>query len=461
MQVASISRRPKTRDRPGVGHIILLVANWALLIVAILLGLAGALLSLLGTAGVTSNPVVFLLAAPAAQLVITVGIAGLAAAGIVPRRQWQLALGVGIGATVCTAAIAGVLLFRPLATPAAQSKVPAPAGVAYWNLDTGSRIAYLKVPSSAPGSGGSKGSAAATPVSPVIRVHGGPGAYAVSNERFMPLYRDLAAEGFDVYVYDQIGSGLSARLTNPAEYTLARHTADLEAIRRQIGTEQVILIADSWGATLASTYMAAHPERVARVIFTSPAVMDYSEWRDTKWQDITARLPEAQRQQISDLQSQPRFLALVLLSRLNPRAAYNVASDAELDSFFDEWTGKMLPGMVCDPARFPRADAPHGFGFWANVMSGSDASLHSRGQRAALATNRTPVLILKGECDYIQWDVAYQYRTTLPNSTVLYIPGAGHAIYYDRPDLYSQVVRAFLRDRPLPLPPYEGSTPPK
>jgi len=63
----------------------------------------------------------------------------------------------------------------------------------------------------------------------------------------------------------------------------------------------VILLGDSCGATLAASYMADNPARVARVVFTSPAVIDDSEWRDTTWQDITARLPEAQRQPIRDL----------------------------------------------------------------------------------------------------------------------------------------------------------------
>jgi len=75
---------------------------------------------------------------------------------------------------------------------------------------------------------------------------------------------------------------------------------------------------------------------------------------------------------------------------LNPPAARNPASASELDRFFDQWTGKMLPGMVCDPASYAPEAIPHGFGFWANVMSGSDASLRSRGRRAPLAANRTP-----------------------------------------------------------------------
>ena len=207
--------------------------------------------------------------------------------------------------------------------------------------------------------------------------------------------------------------------------------------------------------------MAAHPERVARVIFTSPAVIDYSEWRDREWQDITTRLPEAQRQQISAMQSQPRFMALVLLSRLNPRAAYNLSSDGELDSFFRRVGREDAPGEAGDPADYPPEEAPHGFGFWANVMSGSDASLHSRGPTRRSRREPHARAYPEGRVRSYWADVAYQYKTTLPNSTLLRDPHAGHAIYYDRPDLCSEAVRAFLLDRPFPLQPYEGSEPPQ
>jgi pimeloyl-ACP methyl ester carboxylesterase len=42
------------------------------------------------------------------------------------------------------------------------------------------------------------------------------------------------------------------------------------------------------------------------------------------------------------------------------------------------------------------------------------------------------------------------------NPTLLYFPRVGHAIYQDRPDIYTQAVKSFLLDRPLLLQPWEG-----
>lgn len=145
--------------------------------------------------------------------------------------------------------------------------MPLPPQGGYWELPTGSRIAYLRLPAVGP--------AQATPI---IRLHGGPGGYAVTNQRAVAFFGHLAQDGYDVYLYDQIGSGLSARLDDPREYTLTRSVANLEAIRQAIGADQLILLGESWGATLAANYMAAYPDHVGRVIFSSPAPSNPAAW---------------------------------------------------------------------------------------------------------------------------------------------------------------------------------------
>ena len=67
--------------------------------------------------------------------------------------------------------------------------------------------------------------------------------------------------GHDVFLYDQIGGGLSGRLDDVSEYTLERHVSDLEAIRQRIEAETVVLMGESWGAKLATHYLVAHALR--------------------------------------------------------------------------------------------------------------------------------------------------------------------------------------------------------
>jgi len=346
--------------------------------------------------------------------------------------------------------VTSLTVLQPLpSVPDARHSPPVPAGVRYWNLSTGSHIAYLKVPA--------QGRARATPI---ILVGGGPGEEDVADTSQTRFFGQLARLGYDVYFYDQIGSGLSARLADPGQYTVARHVADLEAIRARIGAQQVILMGASWGGTLVATYMATYPQHVARAIFTSPAPINEAEWSIND--SPGTRLPAAQQQQANQMLYTPRFLTWYLLGRINPQAAHSMVSDQEADAFFNSFLHLLSPGTVCDPAHAPK-QMPLGNGFYDNIFTTEDAQTRhgNFNPRLRLSSNHTPSLILTGACNYVPWAVTWQYKATLPNSTLLYFPHAGHVIYQDQPGLYLACIRAFLLGMPLPLHPWTTAQPPE
>jgi proline iminopeptidase len=99
-------------------------------------------------------------------------------------------------------------------------------------------------------------------------------------------------------------------------------------------------------------------------------------------------------------------------------------------------------------------------GWWANLVTGADVGTRRIDLRHAFSRVLVPLLILRGGCDYIRWEAALQYKTAFRNSTLLYVPDAGHAFGYDQPQIYAAAVRAFLLDRPLPIAPYESTVAP-
>ena len=124
----------------------------------------------------------------------------------------------------------------------------------YWDLQTGSKIAYTLV--------SAKG---IKKPYPIIYLHGGPGGFI--SDRNIEMLAPLSEDGFDIYLYDQIGSGQSERLVNINEYTADRHKKDLEELIKKIGSEKVILIGQSWGAILATLFIADNPDKVDKVMF--------------------------------------------------------------------------------------------------------------------------------------------------------------------------------------------------
>ena len=413
-----------------------------LAVLALFAGWVAAVTVLFAVAHAVSSIPVLLTAAVCASLLVNVGVSRLAGrAARLARPRWYAAA-VGLAGTALLVAACSATVLQPLpSTASARRPPPAPARVRHWNLPTGSRLAYLEVPA--------KGRA--RPV-PVIFAGGGPGEEDVTETSQTRFFGQLSRLGYDVYFYDQLGSGLSERLRNPAGYTVARQVADLEAIRQRIGARQVILLGSSWGATLVANYMAAHPSDVAKAVFTSPAPMDYAQW-PAGFGSVTSRLPPAQRQRASSLlPGNLRFAAWYALGLINPAAAHQFVPDHEADAFFNTFLQVTEPGTVCDPARLPRQPQT-GNGLYDNIFTTRDAQHTSTDTRAALAADHTPALILTGGCNYIKWAATWQYRTTLPNSTLVCLPGAGHVIYLDQPRPYLAAIESFLLGKPLPAQP--------
>jgi len=219
------------------------VASWlggiSLVTLAVLLGIAGAVLGFLGAAAFTSRVPLLVAGGLGLCLGIATGLGWLAGTLIARARRRRIAICVGCGTALLVVVVSSFTVFKPLVPTAEIIPLAVPPDVAFWDLPTGSRIAYREV-----------AAIASAKKAPVIYLHGGPGAGVVSVEELVQAFSFPAWLGHDVVLYDQIGGGLSGRLSDVSEYTLERHVSDLEAIRLRIEAETVILIGESWGAKL-------------------------------------------------------------------------------------------------------------------------------------------------------------------------------------------------------------------
>ena len=334
---------------------------------------------------------------------------------------------------VLVAVLAGTTVLRPDAHSASIA-VAAP-GTSSWDLPDGTRISYTHTPA-----------AALSGRPPVVFLHGGPGIPGEPGGPVLSGPAGLARDGFDVYVYDQIGAGLSSRLPDANDYTADRHVADLELVRQRIGAEELVLVGHSWGAVLAARYLAAHPDRVAKVVLEAPGELwlPAQARRLAPGADATTPEQDALQQRLLT----PRLIAVTLLSQLDPQAARTLAGDEEMDGFLLD-SFPLQPSPTCDPAA--GLQPPAGAGYYVNVAT--NASLAAvPDPRPALRALPTPALVLAPECDYLDPSLAQGYRDALPASRLVRVPGAGHVIQHDQPALLLDTVRAFLLDRPLPLP---------
>lgn len=302
------------------------------------------------------------------------------------------------------------------------------AGTRYWQLPTGSRIAYAVLPATA-----------RKKPFPIIYLHGGPGGHI--HDGLIKRLAPLADEGYDIYFYDQLGSGLSGRLENIRAYTVDRHIEDLAAITEKLGGQKVILIGQSWGAVLATLFTATYPEKTERLILTSPGPIFpvHPEAAGLPPPDsFHLKAPLFTNAQGNKKANNIRTNAMKFFAT---RFGWKLASDEEADAFATYLTYEVDKSTVCDSANILPPAA--GSGFYAGIMT-FESLLGMKDRRATLKRLQTPVLVMKGQCDNQPWGYTNEYLTVFRNHQLTIIPGAGHALWVEQPGLYLTAIRQFL-----------------
>jgi proline iminopeptidase len=365
--------------------------------------------------------------AATAFTVLAFGISWLVAEGLALDRR---AFFSGVVTTLAVAlvvpfALVQLFMSSPLSGPPPQ---PRPE-TAYWELPTGSLIAY-----SAFTAQGERHR------NPLVFVHGGLGRAVLDTD--VAFFRTFAEEGLDVYLYDLVGTGLSDRLPDVRQYKIERHVDDLEAIRETIQADRLILVGHAEGAEVVARYMVAHRDRVERAVFYSPT----SLWDDEGYFTNMSRTAAGQGR--ADELSVLRPLIAQAMAPRAPRTAAGFVSQAEMSIWADRYTD--LGEMVCAGAG---ALAPHpaaaGFNPYVSIV-GDVTDGRPLDLRQQLRQVFVPAILLRGECDPVDWDVVAQYWEGVPNLSAYYVPHAGSMLHLSHPDLVRDAILAFMRQEPVP-----------
>jgi len=318
------------------------------------------------------------------------------------------------------------------------------ANTQYWNLSTGSHIAYsvYDPPAGMP-----------VKPEPIVFVHGGPGFRAFDTDH--AFYSQFTQDGFRVYLFDQVGSGLSGQLAQGSNYTVERFVADLEAIREQIGAERLILIGHSWGGTLIAHYAAAYPDHVAKLVFHSPGGI--WDWKSAPFEDQrTARVKMAL--------PPTRIMAAIMLSHVSIVATANLVPQDE----FGDWIMTVNdPGeLVCkgERSKLPIGFTPvnlAGMNAYPLLVAGRELNDPKMDVRSQLGRVHAPAIMLTSQCDFVPWTEQSQYKQSIPGLHNYYFTESGHFINFSQPEKLTVLIRSFLLDQPPPFSPYEGDTDPR
>lgn len=266
----------------------------------------------------------------------------------------------------------------------------------------------------------------------LVVVHGGPGN---SLESIRGDLEPLAKNRRVIY-YDQRGNGRSDLIKDGDKLAVEKHVADLEAVREHFKLDKMTLLGNSWGGLLIGFYAAAHPDRVERLIFHSPASPTKDLWSEMN-SEVKRRMDGQNDEQ------KKRFAAVNNLQSWtegpNPRAVCNEFYQLVLAVYaFKAESMKLYKGDLCaGPEEAVRRQMIVNGQVWRSLANGWNLL-------SSLGAVKAPVLVIHGTADVIPVKSSEAWAGAMPNARLLLIEKSGHMPQFEQPEIFFKAVETFL-----------------
>jgi proline iminopeptidase len=263
------------------------------------------------------------------------------------------------------------------------------------------------------------------PKTPILLLHGGPGA----GHDYLLGMRALADER-PVIFYDQLGCGRSDAPEDESIYRIPRFVSEVDALRSALNLERVHLFGHSWGSMLAIEYLVTGHGRGVEKLILGGALASIPQ-AVAGMRRLLEALPNGAGRKLKDLeaaakQDSEEYQQLVTLfydrhlCRLNPKPPEFDATIANLSK---------------SPA-YRIMNGPNEFTIVGNMKDWE--------RRQDLGAIKLPTLITTGEFDEVTIDCAKTIRNGIKGSRLTVMPGCSHLTMLEKPGEYNAIIRRFL-----------------
>ncbi|MGA3048899.1 MAG: proline iminopeptidase-family hydrolase [Terracidiphilus sp.] len=272
--------------------------------------------------------------------------------------------------------------------------------------------------------------------SPLVIVHGGPGA---DHTYFLPWLLPLARTHRLIFI-DERGSGRSQRLQDTSLYTVEAMADDVEDVRVALNLGKISLFGHSYGGVLAQAYALKYQQNLSHLILNStfPSTRQMNEVLARE----KAQMPADKLKRLNELEKEGLYG--------NGEAWEHGRYPEEYEKL--AWGPGYFPflyGARPDSAYEPSSGAPTNWELY-RVMWGShgefviDGNLKSVEYVDRLPSIHVPTLIMAGDHDECDPALSREMHEKIAGSLITILPNSGHMNFVDQPDLWQKTVEGFL-----------------
>jgi proline iminopeptidase len=265
------------------------------------------------------------------------------------------------------------------------------------------------------------------PETPLIILHGGPGA---------PHYYLQPLEGLacdrPVIIYDQLGCGNSDNSEDMTLWSIEYFTQELDQIRNKLGLKYLHILGQSWGTMLAVDYMLTRkPAGIISLVLSSPCLSASRWYEDCR--HLISEMSKADQNIILDCEASGNF----------DSPEYETAMMA----FYKKHLCRLWPWPDYVAKTFQNINKGLYEYMWGPSEFTITGTLKNYERLDQLKNIKIPTLFTCGRFDEATPESTKEYNRSMPGSEVVIFEGASHMHHIEKPVLYLDIVRSFLLKR--------------
>ena len=260
----------------------------------------------------------------------------------------------------------------------------------------------------------------------VLLLHGGPGA---SHDYLKNFADHLPAAGYELYLYDQLGSWRSDQPDDLSLWTVERFREEVETVRQALGLDDFVLIGQSWGGMLGIEYALKYQDHLKGLVISNmvASIPRYVEGtKELRGQMDPGSLAIMRKYEAAGDYENPEYQELLIgelyskhLCRLDPWP------QGVMDTF--EHLNQAIYNHMQGPSEF---EVTGTFKDWDRM-----ADLH---------LIQVPTLLIVGRYDTMRVSDVEEMDELMPDSELLICENGSHIANYDDEEAYFSGLLEFL-----------------